>query len=71
MSRAGGLGLEKHSPPGVRDTEREQAVKDALDAVAYHVRFFRDFDEPNDIFACRLIAHLGERLALRDSEEGV
>jgi len=45
------------------DAEREQAVKDALDAVAYPLGFFRDCDEPNEIFASRLIRYIEHQIA--------
>lgn len=40
------------------DADRERAVKDALDAVGYRVRLFREADEPNEVYAARLNANL-------------
>lgn len=45
------------------DAEREHAVKVVLDAFGYRFRFFRQYDEPNEIFASRLMEHLGDLLA--------
>lgn len=45
------------------DAERDQAVKDALDEVAYPLGFFRDYDEPNESFQARLVRFLRSRLS--------
>ena len=37
------------------DQHLEQATKERLDAIACSVRFFREYDEPNEIFAPRLV----------------
>lgn len=51
------------------DAEREQAVKDTLDAVGYPLGFFRDYDEPNDSFKTRLVDFIRCRAFCR--KEGV
>lgn len=48
------------------DRALEQAIKEALDALAYPFGFFRDYDEPNEIFAPRAadaLPALAERIA--------
>lgn len=44
------------------DAEREQAVKEAIDSIAYRVGFFRDYDEPNECFLARLDFFLSQAL---------
>lgn len=36
------------------DEKAEQTLKEALDTLTYPFRFFRDYDEPNEIFAPRV-----------------
>lgn len=55
-------------PFAITDADRrlEQFVKERLDALAYGFGFFRDYDEPNEIFAPRLtraIPALGLQIA--------
>lgn len=59
-----GVSRANHAPSAMAiDAEREQAVKDALDTVSYALHFFRDYDEPNEIFSSRLVAYIRELLA--------
>jgi len=44
------------------DVSIEATVKERLDALASPVRFFRDYDEPNEIFAPRLIDYLQQQI---------
>src|SRR5262245_53243441 len=37
------------------DRHRDQLIKERLDAIAYPYQFFREFDEPNEVFAPRLV----------------
>ena len=37
------------------DRRLQQTIKELLDAIAYRVGFFREYDEPNEIFAPRLV----------------
>ena len=45
------------------DPESEQRLKEALDTLAYPVRFFRDYDEPCEVFRLRLIAYVEQLIA--------
>lgn len=46
-----------HAVAFVTDADRrlEQTVKERLDAIAFPLHFFREYDEPNEVFAPRLV----------------
>ena len=53
----------RHSLITGADRVLEQQLKEQLDAIAYRIEFFRDSDEPNEIFAPRLIVSMQQQIA--------